>query len=55
MFINPFAVVSGACYFGELVMVALTAVCRGDEGTPIHISDYSNMQDGVIIHGLETN
>src|SRR5574339_878786 len=53
-FIHPFAVVIGACYFGELVMVAPTAVCRGDEGTPIHISDYSNIQDDVVLHGLET-
>lgn len=53
-FIHPFAVVIGNCYIGKLVMVAPTAVCRGDEGTPIHISDYSNMQDGVILHGLET-
>jgi carbonic anhydrase len=53
-FIHPFAVVIGACYIGELVMVAPTAVCRGDEGTPIHISDYSNIQDDVVIHGLET-
>lgn len=35
-------------------MVAPTAVCRGDEGTPIRVSDLSNMQDGVILHGLET-
>ena len=28
-FIHPFAVVIGACYIGELVMVAPTAVCRG--------------------------
>ena len=27
--IHPFAVVIGACYIGELVMVAPTAVCRG--------------------------
>jgi carbonic anhydrase len=53
-FIHPFAVVIGACYIGELVMVAPTAVCRGDEGTPIHISAHSNMQDDVVIHGLET-
>ena len=53
-FIHPFAVVIGNCYIGKLVLVAPTAVCRGDEGTPIHISDYSNMQDGVILHGLET-
>ena len=53
-FIHPFAIVIGACYIGELVMVAPTAVCRGDEGTPIHISAHSNMQDDVVIHGLET-
>jgi carbonic anhydrase len=35
-------------------MVAPTAVCREDEGIPILVSDYSNMQDGVILHGLET-
>jgi carbon dioxide concentrating mechanism protein CcmM len=35
-------------------MVAPTAVCRGDEGTPIHISAHSNMQDDVVIHSLET-
>jgi carbonic anhydrase len=53
-FIHPFAVVIGNCYIGKLVLVAPTAVCRGDEGTPIHVSDYSNIQDGVILHGLET-
>ena len=36
-FIHPFAVVIGDCHIGEMVMVAPTAVCRGDEGTPIHI------------------
>jgi carbonic anhydrase/acetyltransferase-like protein (isoleucine patch superfamily) len=29
-------------------MVAPTAVCRGDEGTPIDISALSNLQDDVI-------
>lgn len=53
-FIHPFAVIIGNCYIGKLVLVAPTAVCRGDDGTPIHVSDYSNMQDGVILHGLET-
>jgi carbon dioxide concentrating mechanism protein CcmM len=38
-----------------MVFVAPTAVCRGDEGTPIHIGDFSNMQDGVVLHGLETS
>lgn len=53
-FIHPFAIVIGNCFIGENVLVAPTAVCRGDEGTPIHIGKLSNMQDGVVIHGLET-
>ena len=53
-FIDPFAVVIGDCEIGKLVMVASFAVCRGDEGTPIHIGNYSNMQEGVILHSLET-
>jgi carbonic anhydrase len=39
---------------GKIVLVAPFAVCRGDEGTAIRIGDYSNMQDGVILHALET-
>lgn len=31
-----------------------TAVCRGDEWTPIHVGAFSNLQDGVVLHGLET-
>ena len=53
-FIHPFAVVIGNCYIGQNVLVAPTAVCRGDEGTPLYIGPFSNMQDGVVIHGLET-
>jgi carbonic anhydrase len=53
-FIDPFAVIIGDCEIGKVVMVAPFAVCRGDEGTPIHIGDYSNIQDGVILHSLET-
>jgi carbonic anhydrase/acetyltransferase-like protein (isoleucine patch superfamily) len=53
-FIHPFAVVIGDCYIGNMVMMSPTAVCRGDEGTPIHIGDFSNIQDGVLIHDLQT-
>ena len=53
-FIHPFAVVIGNCHIGEMVFVAPTAVCRGDEGTPIRVGDGSNMQDGVVIHALGT-
>lgn len=38
-FIHPFAVVIGDCHIGRIVLVAPTAVCRGDEGTPIKVGD----------------
>lgn len=53
-FIHPFAIVIGNCHIEERVMVAPTAVCRGDEGTPLYVGVSSNMQDGVVLHGLET-
>ncbi|MBI1829490.1 MAG: carbonic anhydrase [Thaumarchaeota archaeon] len=53
-FIHPFAIVIGDCHIGKMVLMAPTAVCRGDEGTPLYIGDYSNIQDGVILHALET-
>ena len=36
------------------MLVASFAVCRGDEGIPIHIGDYSNVQEGVFLHALKT-
>ena len=53
-FIHPFAVVIGNCHIGKWVFMAPTAVCRGDEGTPILVGDGSNIQDGVVLHALET-
>jgi carbon dioxide concentrating mechanism protein CcmM len=32
---------------------APAAVCRTEEGVPIHIGDYSNIQDGVISHPID--
>ncbi len=52
-YVDAFALVIGDCQIGKLVLVGPFAVCRADEGTPIHIGDYSNMQDGVILHALE--
>jgi len=54
VFIDPAAVVIGDVTIGKEVFVGPTAVIRGDEGTPIFIGDFSNVQDGVIIHALET-
>lgn len=53
-FIHPLASVIGAVELGDDVLVAPGASLRGDEGQPIHIGDGSNIQDGVVIHALET-
>ncbi|MFZ0223287.1 MAG: hypothetical protein WAM42_16515 [Candidatus Nitrosopolaris sp.] len=53
-YVDPFAVIIDDCQIGKLDLVAPFAVCRADEGTPIHIGDYSNVQDGVALHALET-
>ena len=44
----------GSVTIGELIFVAPGASIRGDEGQHIYIGDDSNVQDGVVIHGLET-
>jgi len=53
-YIHPFAVLIGDCRIGKNVLVAPFAVCRGDTGIPIYVGDYSNMQDGAIIHATQT-
>jgi len=52
-YIHPFAIVVGDCSIGKEVLMAPTAVCRADEGVPIYVGDYSNIQDGVILHALD--
>lgn len=53
-FIDPHATVIGAVEIGPSVYVAPGASVRGDEGQPIHIGSETNIQDGVVIHALET-
>jgi carbonic anhydrase/acetyltransferase-like protein (isoleucine patch superfamily) len=53
-FVHQKASVIGAVYIGKNVMVSPMASVRGDEGMPIYIGDDSNIQDGVVIHALET-
>jgi carbonic anhydrase/acetyltransferase-like protein (isoleucine patch superfamily) len=48
------ASVIGSVKLGQRVFVAPFASIRGDEGQNIYIGDESNVQDGVVIHGLET-
>lgn len=52
--IHPLAAVIGSVTIGELIFVAPGASIRADEGQNIFVGDHSNVQDGVVIHGLET-
>ena len=53
-YVHPLAVVIGNVILGKNIMVSPTASVRGDEGQPIYVGDDSNVQDGVVIHALET-
>ena len=52
--IHPLAAVIGSVTVGELIFIAPGASVRADEGQNIYLGDHSNVQDGVVIHGLET-
>jgi carbonic anhydrase/acetyltransferase-like protein (isoleucine patch superfamily) len=52
--IHPMAAVIGHVFIGKRVMVSPFASVRGDEGQPLFVGDDANVQDGVIIHALET-
>jgi len=53
-YVHPLASVVGSVIMGKHIMVSPMASIRGDEGQPLYIGDDSNVQDGVVIHGLET-
>jgi len=53
-YVHPLASVIGSVYLGKRVMVSPCASVRGDEGTPIYVGDYSNVQDCCVVHALET-
>lgn len=53
-YIDPLAAVIGDVRIGRRVLVAPFASIRGDEGQPIRIGSRTNIQDGVVIHALET-
>lgn len=54
-FVHSFAAVIGNVIIGKKVMVSPFASVRGDEGQPLFVGDESNIQDGVVIHALETD
>lgn len=51
--IHPQASIIGDVIISPDVNVAPFASIRGDEGTPIYIGKGTNIQDGVVIHGLK--
>ncbi|RZN30857.1 MAG: twin-arginine translocation signal domain-containing protein, partial [Methanosarcinales archaeon] len=53
-YVHPQAVVIGASEIGKNVMISPQVAVRGDEGMPLHVGDDSNIQDGVVLHALET-
>lgn len=53
-YVHPLASVIGRVRLGKNIMVSPMASVRGDEGQPLFVGDDSNVQDGVIIHALET-
>jgi len=53
-YVHPLASVIGGVILGKNILVSPMASLRGDEGQPLFIGDDSNVQDGVVIHALET-
>ncbi|WP_427160708.1 ribulose bisphosphate carboxylase small subunit [Aliinostoc sp. HNIBRCY26] len=52
-FVHSFSNIIGDVYIGANVIVAPGTSIRADEGTPFYIGENTNLQDGVVIHGLE--
>lgn len=51
-FLSPFTSVIGDVTIKNNVYVAPNVSIRADEGTPFYIGSNTNLQDGVILHGL---
>ncbi|MBE9207184.1 ribulose bisphosphate carboxylase small subunit [Nostoc sp. LEGE 06077] len=52
-FVHSFSNIIGDVRIGANVIVAPGTSIRADEGTPFYIGEKTNIQDGVVIHGLE--
>ena len=52
-YVHSFSRLSGDVRIGANVFVAPGSSIRADEGTPFYIGESTNIQDGVVIHGLE--
>jgi carbonic anhydrase len=52
-FIGPFSSIIGDVRINKEVFIGCNVTIRADEGTPFHIGNKTNIQDGVILHGLK--
>ncbi|MEA5499221.1 ribulose bisphosphate carboxylase small subunit [Limnoraphis robusta] len=52
-YVHSFSNIIGDVRIGANVLVAPGTSIRADEGFPFYIGENSNIQDGVVIHGLE--
>jgi carbon dioxide concentrating mechanism protein CcmM len=52
-YVHAFSNIIGDVRIGENVMIAPGISIRADEGNPFAIGANTNIQDGVVIHGLE--
>jgi carbon dioxide concentrating mechanism protein CcmM len=52
-YVHSFSNLIGDVKVGSNVLVAPGTSIRADEGTPFYIGEETNIQDGVVIHGLE--
>jgi len=52
-YVHSFSNLIGDVRIGANVMIAPGTSIRADEGTPFRIGNGANVQDGVVIHGLE--
>ncbi|MBD2412162.1 carbon dioxide-concentrating mechanism protein CcmM [Nostoc calcicola FACHB-389] len=52
-FVHTFSNLIGDVRIGANVIVAPGTTIRADEGTPFYLGENTNVQDGVVIHGLE--
>lgn len=52
-FIGPFSSIIGDVRIAKEVFIGCNVTLRADEGTPFYIGCKTNIQDGVILHGLK--
>lgn len=52
-YVHSFSNIIGDVHVGANVLIAPGTSIRADEGSPFYIGSGTNVQDGVVVHGLE--